>query len=188
MTTNPRSPANRRGPTDPGRRDRLVEATIAVIAERGLDGLTHRAVASAAGVPLGSTTYHLGSRDELLATALRAAAEAYNRRLREFLDGLPADADLAAALADMITHDVGPHRDRTIVEYELYLAALRRPALRPAATAWMSDITALIARRTDPVTARAVTAAIDGLLLESLVADPTPTRADLLPVLRRILP
>ncbi|HEY3507445.1 MAG TPA: TetR family transcriptional regulator [Actinocatenispora sp.] len=178
---------SRRGPTDRGRRDRLVEATIAVIADRGVDGVTHRAVAAAAGVPLGSTTYHLGSRDELLETAMRAAADAYNRRLREFLDALPDGADLAAALADMIGHDIGPNRDRAIVEYELYLAALRRPALRPAATAWMADITDLIARRTDRVTARAVAAAVDGLLLESLVADPPPTRADLLAVLRRVL-
>lgn len=172
---------------DPDRRDRLVDATIAVIAERGVAGLTHRAVADAAGVPLGSTTYHLGSRDELLDAALRAAADAYNRRLRTWFDGLPPGADLAAALADLIVADVGDGRDRTIVEYELYLAALRRPALRAAATAWVADITTMIAGRTDAVTARALTAALDGLLLESLIADPPPNHDELVTVLRRIL-
>lgn len=176
-----------RGRTDRGRRDRLVAATIAVIAERGIEGVTHRAVADAARVPLGSTTYHLGSRDELLDAALRSAAEAYNARLRAWFDALPAGADLAGAMADLILDDTGAGRDRTLVECELYLAALRRPALRPAATAWLRDITALLAGRTDPTTARALAAALDGLLLEALIADPPLTRTDLVPVLRRIL-
>jgi TetR/AcrR family transcriptional regulator, regulator of biofilm formation and stress response len=176
-----------RGRTDRGRRERLVAATIAVIAERGIEGVTHRAVADAAGVPLGSTTYHLGGRDELLTAALRAAADAYNARLRGWFEALPADADLAAALAGLILDDTGAGRDRTVVECELYLAALRRPALRPAATAWLRDITELIAERTDPATARALAAALDGLLLEALIADPPLTRADLVPVLRRVL-
>lgn len=182
-----RAAAGRRGRNDPGRRDRLVDATVAVIAARGVAGLTHRAVADAAGVPLGSTTYHLGSRDELLGAALRAAANDYNRRLRDRFAALPPDADLAEALVELMLDWLGPQRDRTVVEYELYLAAVRRPALRAAATAWVEQITAMLAEHVDPVTARAVTATVDGLLIEWLVAERAPDRDDLLPVLRRIL-
>lgn len=186
MNTEPVTGGARRR-TDPGRRDRIVTATIDVVAERGVAGLTHRAVATAAGVPLGSITYHLGSWDALLDAALRSAADSYNGRLRAWIAALPADADLAEALAELALTDIGNGRRRTIVEYELYLAALRRPALRATATAWIAEITALVAQRTDPVTARVVTATLDGLIFESLLADPPPTRADLLPVLRRML-
>jgi len=181
------APTARRGPNDPSRRNRLVEATIAVIADRGVAGLTHRAVADAAGVPLGSTTYHLGGRDELLGAALTAAATDFTARLRDWFAALPAGADLADALAGLMLDWLGPQRDRTVVEYELYLAAVRRPALRAAATAWGEQITAMLADRLDPGTARAATATIDGLLIEWLVAERPPRRDELVAVLRRVL-
>ncbi len=57
------------------------------------------------------------------------------------------------------------------LEYELYLAALRRPALRPVAAEWTEAVTAVLARRTDPVTARALVALMDGVCLQVLLAD-----------------
>jgi len=41
---------------DPDRRQRIIDAAIAVVGERGIAGLSHRSVAAAADVPLGSTT------------------------------------------------------------------------------------------------------------------------------------
>lgn len=43
---------------DPERRQRIIDAAITVVGERGIAALSHRAVAAAADVPLGSTTYH----------------------------------------------------------------------------------------------------------------------------------
>lgn len=61
--------------------------------------------------------------------------------------------------------------DRTGVEleYELYLAALRRPALRPVAAAWVEGLADPLARRTDTVTARALVALVDGICLQVLL-------------------
>ena len=61
--------------------------------------------------------------------------------------------------------------DRTGVEleYELYLAALRRPALRPVAAEWADGLAEPLARRTDPVTARALVALLDGICLQVLL-------------------
>jgi DNA-binding transcriptional regulator YbjK len=68
-----------------------------------------------------------------------------------------------------------PAGDRTGVEpeYELYLAALRRPALRrpalrPVAAEWCEDLAERLARRTDPLTARALVALVDGICLQVL--------------------
>jgi len=52
----PRTPTERRRRKDPGRRDRIIDACLEVIAEHGVAGTSHRRVAAAAGVPLGSMT------------------------------------------------------------------------------------------------------------------------------------
>lgn len=57
------------------------------------------------------------------------------------------------------------------LEYELYLAALRRPALRPVAAQWCEGLADILARRTDPVTARALVALMDGICLQVLLTD-----------------
>ena len=47
--------------------------TLDVIAEHGVAGASHRAIARAADVPLGSITYHFATLDELLAAAFTPA-------------------------------------------------------------------------------------------------------------------
>ena len=51
---------------DPDRKDRIVDAALDVIAEHGVAGATHRTIAAAADVPLGSMTYHFENLDEVL--------------------------------------------------------------------------------------------------------------------------
>ncbi|WP_366887893.1 TetR family transcriptional regulator, partial [Streptomyces sp. NPDC005476] len=48
------------------RRQDLVAATVAVIAEHGVKGATTRRIAEAAGCPLASLHYVFHSKDELL--------------------------------------------------------------------------------------------------------------------------
>lgn len=62
---------------DPERRQRIIDAAIRVVGERGIVGLSHRSVAVEADVPLGSTTYHFSTLDELLVAALRQANEGF---------------------------------------------------------------------------------------------------------------
>ncbi|MEV8586091.1 TetR family transcriptional regulator [Streptomyces sp. NPDC051180] len=156
---------------DPERRERIVDAALRVAGRSGIAGLSHRTVAAEADVPLGSTTYHFASLDELLVAALRKANEGFGRLLRE-TPGLTApDVDLATALARLLGAWLGGERARVELEYELYLAALRRPALRPVAAEWTESVTAALASRTDPVTARAVVALMDGICLQVLLTD-----------------
>jgi AcrR family transcriptional regulator len=48
------------------RREAIADAAVGVIADRGIRGLTHRAVDEAAGLPAGSTSYYFRSRAALL--------------------------------------------------------------------------------------------------------------------------
>ena len=74
----------------PGAR-RSCAPRSAVIAAHGTDGVTHRAVAAEAGVPLSATTYWFASREELLEETLRFAAREETERLeRLVLDLAPA--------------------------------------------------------------------------------------------------
>ena len=64
MSASPAATTQRR--YDPGRRDRIINACLDVIAETGVAGTSHRKVAEAADVPLGSMTYHFSGMNELL--------------------------------------------------------------------------------------------------------------------------
>ncbi|KOG23109.1 MULTISPECIES: TetR/AcrR family transcriptional regulator [Streptomyces] len=156
---------------DPERRERIVDAALTVAGRSGIGGLSHRTVAAEADVPLGSTTYHFASLDELLVAALRKANEGFGRLLREHPALTDPDVDLAAALARLLAEWLGGERARVELEYELYLAALRRPALRPVAAEWGESVVAALAHRTDPVTARALVAVMDGICLQVLLTD-----------------
>ncbi|MFD9629730.1 TetR/AcrR family transcriptional regulator [Streptomyces violascens] len=154
---------------DPDRRRRIIDAAIRVVAERGIAGLSHRTVAAEADVPLGSTTYHFRTLDELLVAALRQANEGFATAVRDCVRLDDPDADLAAELARLMGEWLTGDRARAELEYELYLAALRRPALRPVAAEWTDSVAELLARHTDPVTARGLVAVMDGICLQSLL-------------------
>ncbi|WP_116040745.1 TetR/AcrR family transcriptional regulator [Amycolatopsis palatopharyngis] len=176
-----------RGPNDPDRRDRIAQAAITVVAERGIDGLTHRAVAAAADVPLGSTTYHFATLDDLLAVALTEAAENNVRQLREWEQGLPEEVDFAAALADLVLSFLDDQRSHTLVEYDLYVAALHRPALREVSAAWDEALIQLFGYRTDAITGRLLAAMFCGLLMQLALAEPMPSGAEIEALFRRAI-
>lgn len=178
-TTKSASGKRLRGPNDPDRRNRIARAAIAVIAERGIDALTHRTVAAVAGVPLGSTTYHFASLDDLVAVALDEAAQGSVAQLRAWDERIGPDADLAAALADFVLASLAEQREHTIAEYNLYALALQRPYLRPAAAAWDNAMAEIFIARTDPLTGRMIATLTCGLLMQAVLSDEMPAREDI---------
>ncbi|MEQ4721011.1 TetR family transcriptional regulator [Nonomuraea sp. B19D2] len=172
--TTPRSPAPRRPRRhDPGRRDRLIDAALTVIAERGVAGTTHREIARAADVPLGSMTYHFTSLDEVLTEAFTRHADSVARVFDERLSAAQ-DRDAAVeAVITLVSDDVlGSQRD-LVLTVELYVAAARNPALRAVTQAWMARSRQALERHFDATTARELDALIEGLTLHSaLSADP----------------
>ncbi|KUL66774.1 TetR family transcriptional regulator [Streptomyces albidoflavus] len=149
-------------------RRRLLDATVRVIERDGVAGVTHRAVAAEAGVPKSVASYHYPAVDDLLTAALRDSSDAYARDLAALLPEGYALGDLAAHL----TACQEENRSRALAEYELYLQAARRPALRPAAARWTAVLAELAAPfTTDPATVATLTATLDGLFLQALLRD-----------------
>jgi DNA-binding transcriptional regulator YbjK len=176
----------RTGRVDPHRRERIARAAIEVVAVHGVEGLTHRRVAAAAGVPLGSTTYHYATLDDLLAAGLEAAAAESAAVLKAWEQTL-AGRDLAEATTELIVSTVRSERQRVAVRYELYVAALRRPRLRPISTEWSRLLAGIYRQYTDDLTADALSAAVDGLWLGCLVSDEPVSTEQIERVLRRIV-
>ncbi|GGT03969.1 TetR/AcrR family transcriptional regulator [Streptomyces cinerochromogenes] len=173
---------------DPERRQRIIDAAIRVVGRDGIAGLSHRTVAAEADVPLGSTTYHFATLEELLVAALRQSNEGFGRVLAELLPQGTGPDGLAADLARALGQWLAGGRTGVELEYELYLAALRRPALRPVAAEWTEGAAALLARRTDPVTARALLALMDGICLQVLLTGGSYDEEHARAALARLIP
>ncbi|MGH3492866.1 MAG: TetR/AcrR family transcriptional regulator [Sciscionella sp.] len=169
------------------RRAEIVAATLRVIERDGVAGVSHRGVAAEAGVPPASTTYYFDSLDDLLIATLLHCAEDMATEVYWMIDHVRSHGrDPAAEVSALIAHALGPQRGRTIAEYELYLLAARRPALRPAARRWLDVLTSMV-RHDNELAFRVFLAAIDGLLMQGLIDDEPPRAQDLHPVVHYLM-
>ncbi|MFD7236281.1 TetR/AcrR family transcriptional regulator [Streptomyces syringium] len=173
---------------DPGRRERIAEVAEELIAERGLEGLTHRAIAERADVSLSSTTYHFADREALIQAALERAADRFTAYVHQWARDHAADTpdELAEALADGVMECLGEGRTRAVVEFELYIAALRRPALREAAARLARESVEAMTPVVGPVGAACIPPVMNGLCLQVMTAPEPPTREQILAVIRQI--
>ena len=163
-----------RGPTDPQRASRIAHATIDVIRRRGLGGLTHRAVAEQAEVPLGSTTYYYANRQALLAAAMEVAIAEFEQLIAGWAVGL-GRVNVTSRLAELLRRQSAPGaaRERLLVEFELYLAAARSVELRPLSQRWDAVLRNVLEDVLGQDAGRVYFAAYNGLILESLISEET---------------
>jgi DNA-binding transcriptional regulator YbjK len=130
-------------PPNERRRAQLTDAAIALLAEVGVHGVTHRAVDTRAGLPAGTASNYFRSREALLVAAADRVGALHRADMdrdagthtphgdtREQTIELIAGSLLSAATTD---------RDRYLAIFELRLESLRRPALATALTALMDE-------------------------------------------------
>ncbi|WP_055479566.1 TetR/AcrR family transcriptional regulator [Sphaerimonospora mesophila] len=170
----------------------IADTAIAILAERGTRGLTHRAVDEAAALPPGSTSNHARTRAALLELALSRLVErqeaAFSAALAAVAPGKRGKAaDLAALVARALHTAMTEQRETTIARYELAMEANRRPELRKVydelGRRYREPVTALLtaAGSPDPVRqGRQLVAYAEGLLFDAVVgAGGTPSLDDL---------
>jgi TetR/AcrR family transcriptional regulator, regulator of biofilm formation and stress response len=187
-----------RAPRGEARREAILRATLSVIAAHGTDGVTHRAVAAEARVPLSATTYWFDSRDELLEETLRFAAREETERLeRIVLDLAPRELDVrgwAEALSELLISEIEAEPERHMALYELGMEAARNPALRPevermhTAQLKLAELGARAAGSDDPAAdAPIIVAALFGFLFAQLATPQREYERDVLrPALERL--
>ena len=114
------------------RADLVADTALDLLAERGMRGLTHRAVDEAAGLPQGSTSNLARTRQALLELAVRRLADREARvlALEEMPDPRGGLDSLVQGLALATHRALTRGRELTLARYELALEATRRPELR----------------------------------------------------------
>ena len=178
------TPPRRRRRTDPDRRDRLIDATRRVLAEHGLEGLSARAIAAEADVPLSAATYHFKSLDNLLEAALVETLKNDVEAMRDTLAGIPSDGDVIAAIAGYLAEFMQDGSGFSVTA-QLWVAAARREGLKAQALRWYDEWCDVLASRIDPLGARVVAAVILGTNQRELASTEHPTATDLEELLRR---
>ncbi|MGF0118652.1 TetR/AcrR family transcriptional regulator [Promicromonospora sp. Marseille-Q5078] len=181
-----RSPAARRRRHDPERRDRIVDACLDVVAEHGVAGTTHRRVAEAADVPLGSMTYHFAGMDELLREAFGRFAEQAAAQFERRMVDAPTREAAVHAVVRLITLDVFATQRDLVLSHELYTLAARDPAFRPLTNAWMRRSRDALGHHFDPATCRVLDAFIEGMTIHRALDTEPHDDVDVLGAVRRL--
>jgi DNA-binding transcriptional regulator YbjK len=186
----------RKRPHGHARRQLLLQTTLRLIADEGIDAVSHRSVAEAAGVPLGSTTYWFASRQDMLREALedfaRLEIESLRERLGAVLGRRLSRKHLVDEFTDILVPQLGDSRWRTVAQYAFLSEAARQPELEPVCREWtaawqeaLEEVFASIGARDPALEARMFLAMLDGLLLEQLATpDPNPIDHVIRPALR----
>jgi DNA-binding transcriptional regulator YbjK len=129
------------------RRSTILDATLRLIATDGVDSITHRRVATAADVPLGSTTYYFESREQLLREAFRLYLTRIWALQTQLLEGFRIST--AESLVDYLvelTKRTFEDEAMMLAEYELTLFAARDSEVADALHEWDAAMIAELAR------------------------------------------
>ncbi|WP_232304679.1 TetR/AcrR family transcriptional regulator [Microbacterium sp. XT11] len=152
------------------RRREIVAAAAELIVEIGVDALTHRKVASRAGVPLGATTQYFDTLDDLREAGVRALADEIEERIavtrRAVVDGGVTPEVLARLIHEGLDDARAVQADRAVVT-----AAVHDPRVRELARFWSDEVVGFIAPVHGTDRARAAAVFIDGVLWHAQIHD-----------------
>ncbi|QNA92946.1 MULTISPECIES: TetR/AcrR family transcriptional regulator [unclassified Microbacterium] len=153
----------RRGrPNDPGRRDRILDATLAVIRDDGIAAASYRGIAARAGVPLGSMTYYFPTLEGLIVSALDTTRSDLEPRYAEPLRQARTRADVVDALVDATIGATSPSLDDIRLYEEIRHYGARNPKIADVLQAVEDDAIVMLDRVVPTRTALAINALLWG--------------------------
>jgi AcrR family transcriptional regulator len=174
------------------RRSQLTDVLLSITATRGLDQVSVREVAAAAGVSIGTVQHYFATKDEMLVFAFRQVAD----RTRARVAGIDPAAGPRQALGTAL-RELLPLDEPRLAECRVYLAFAARAATSvPLAAVQRETLAAIYAdleqalstaaatltagRQIDvALEARLLLAVVDGLMLDAVSAPGTLTPARL---------
>jgi DNA-binding transcriptional regulator YbjK len=147
------------------RKRKLIDAALVVLSRDGLAGMTHRAVAEEAAVPLASASYHFDGIKQLVEAAMKRVTD-------DVMATLPTEAKerTLAHLARLLADEVNHRRRLLLGEYELYLYIARNPGFHGDALAWLDLLTDAYAPDLAAPERRALQATIEGICLHAVLS------------------
>lgn len=126
----------------------IVDAARAVVAAKGIAGMSLRTVAEQAGTSVGSISYRIGDRAALILAVLEREIEIMAETRAEWRERLGSlDPVASGVLPDLVCEwldqGAGIRRSSAIVTCELTLLAIREPAAQPRMAALLDEGEAL---------------------------------------------
>jgi len=165
----------------------LTNALLGIVAERGLDEVSVRDVATAAGVSIGTVQYYFPTKDAMLGAAFTEVVDRIRTRMQAIELGPDVRANLSALLRELLPVDA-----RRAEETRIWLAFAARAAISPTlAESQRTVLTEIVdaltegfiaarGERADPtrcrLAAQVTVAAADGLALHAVSSGSKPTR------------
>jgi AcrR family transcriptional regulator len=172
------------------RRSELTDVLLSIAATRGLDQVSVREVAAAAGVSIGTVQHYFATKDEMLVFAFRQVVARTQARVAGLDAGAGVRRALGAALRELLPLD-----QARLAECRVYLAFAARAATAPVLAAVQQETLAVIhadlkqaltAATQDrapgldtALEARPLLAVADGLMFDAVSAPGTLTPAEL---------
>lgn len=121
-------------------RKRIIDGAIRVLADQGIAGMTHRAIARAAGVSLASTTYHFTGKFDILAAVTQAMLDEDTLLLPRADSAEPGGQGCPRSwVLDFLIKVTGEQRVRGTCWAEIMLDAPRHPESLGLARRWFAD-------------------------------------------------
>lgn len=152
----------RQVPNDPERKDRIVAASLGVITEHGVHRTTHRKIAEAAGVPLGSVTYYFATLDDLICAAFERLIAAMSARYASALDAAENQDAACDAVTELICGDAYASHQELVAIYEMYSYANHNEAARQMMARWVDLSHLSLSRHFSPQACSAIDALVEG--------------------------
>lgn len=162
-------------------RERVLDAAMEIVAERGLQALTHRGVEERAQVSHGITTYYFKNRSALIDALFVHIAErqiAWITAMHlEMAAEFNEDPDLVGreAFARRAIERMQAERTLTLARYEMYLHSARDPRLQELTTRLrrrhveiQAEMLAAAGAANPDMAANRMLSAIEGMLLYQL--------------------
>ena len=151
----------RRGkPNDPGRRSRILEATLDVIKTDGIGAVSYRGVAAHAEVPLGSMTYYFPTLEGLILSALDSTRSDLEPRYAAPLRNARTLADVVDALVEATIGSTSPSLTDIRLYEEIRHYGARDPKVAAVLQAVEDDSLVML----QPVVPTSIALAINALL------------------------
>jgi TetR/AcrR family transcriptional regulator, regulator of biofilm formation and stress response len=153
----------RRGkPNDPGRRARILQATLEVIRDGGIDAASYRGVAAHAGVPLGSMTYYFPTLEGLILSALDTTRSDLEPRYAAPLRDARRRADVIDALVEATIGATSPTLEDIRLYEDIRHHGARNPKIADVLQAVEDDALVMLHRVVPNSTALAINALLWG--------------------------
>lgn len=168
-----KKPTSKPNSGDGSGRDALIEATISVVAKKGMRGLTFRAVAEEADVNNSLVAHHFGNRDGLIEAAFNRSIEGsiHDSGLGTFAESKEIFTETLLSLLN-----TEAEQKNEVFQYEMLLESRRNPELSPKVLELYRSFTTTLTEslavaengNRNPARAGYVFAALDGLVLQRL--------------------